>query len=461
MDTDKDLIALTHVCRGWRELFTSRPSLWTRLDFTNVDKTHAYIERSRSLPLEATICKTKAESSLEEALLLAIPHIRRFKSLTIIGTSDSLQNKNLTKRLTSPAPFLKELIIDFNGVPAPFLDSKLLNGNLSSLRTLSLGGAITSLPWRNLGNLTTFKFRRAPQSVITVTQLLDFLESAPQLRDITLHDDSTPTSSETSFSRVVPLPNLQNLTILKGPGGILLNHLSIPDGALLVLDFDFRGGKSPFSRHPPKTAKDLRNLSRITAVNLYFGGESKFVRLAGPGGGLYMLGHWEHDRETSPLGLNRQVLQSLNYFSLHMTWTLTITKYGDVVPADIKKSPPYQVLLRMNDLHTLTLIQCYNSPFISALNPGRTPSRTILCPGLKELILYVEGKDEFNISWLMDMAKERALRGAKLRSVTIVGMGELLPRREVFQLKEHVEHVEYRVEENPPNWDSIPDDGSE
>ena len=38
IDTDKDLVTLTHVCRGWREVFTSHPSLWTRLDFTNIEK---------------------------------------------------------------------------------------------------------------------------------------------------------------------------------------------------------------------------------------------------------------------------------------------------------------------------------------------------------------------------------------------------------------------------------------
>ena len=38
-DMDQDLIALTHVCRGWRDAFISRSSLWTRIDLTNVGKT--------------------------------------------------------------------------------------------------------------------------------------------------------------------------------------------------------------------------------------------------------------------------------------------------------------------------------------------------------------------------------------------------------------------------------------
>jgi len=36
---DEELIALTHVCRAWREMFVSRSSLWTKFDRTNANKT--------------------------------------------------------------------------------------------------------------------------------------------------------------------------------------------------------------------------------------------------------------------------------------------------------------------------------------------------------------------------------------------------------------------------------------
>ena len=37
-DMDQGLITLTHVCRGWRDMFISRSSLWTQLDCMNFDK---------------------------------------------------------------------------------------------------------------------------------------------------------------------------------------------------------------------------------------------------------------------------------------------------------------------------------------------------------------------------------------------------------------------------------------
>jgi len=454
-DTDETLITLTHVCRGWRELFISQPSLWTRLDFTNVSKTNAYVKRSRSLPLEAIIKKTEDKSSLKDAFLPVAPHIARFKSLTICGTSDLLQS--FTEHLTLAAPLLKELVIDFTCNPAPILNDVLFNKDLSSLRVLSLGGVITRLPWKNLWNLTTFKLRCMPGNEITVTQLLNFLESASHLKDITLHD-SIPTSSNASSTRVVPLPHLQNLTIQADRAhSILLNHLCIPARASLVLDFRFGGDKSPLPDHLPKTVKNLENIFRVTTVNLCFDAREKLVQLIGPSGRLYMHGHWEDDVKIAPpLSLDRRILQSLDYFPLHITQRLAITgyaKYESLGPIGIKRSTPYQILLRMADLHTLTLTRCNNLPFIIALNPAHTSPKVVPCPNLEELILYVETQNAFNMPELMSMAKERESEGVGLRSITIVGLGELIPGKEVFKLREHVAHVEYRFEERPPIWD--------
>jgi hypothetical protein len=454
MVADKDLITLTHVCHGWRELYVSHPSLWTRLDFTNVDKTRTYIKRSRSSPLGIVLYKCKGESYLEDAFLLAIPHFRRLKSLTISGTLDPFQN--LSKHFPPPVHVLRELKISLDCKPAPILDSLLFDWDLSSLRTLSLGGVITCLAWKNLWNLTTFELAWAPDNTITVTRLLNFLESALHLRDITLCH-SIPTSSDAPPGRVTPLPHLRKLSVFADPvHSILLNHLSIPPGASLVLSFNFSGDKSPFSDCLPKSARNLKNIFQITTVNLRFDRVEKSVRLAGPSGELYIFGRWEGEAKMAhSVDLDRRILQSLDYFSLHLTRRLAITKYEPPTQTEINTSPPYHVFLRMKDLHTLTLTRCNNLPFILALNPNHNPSKFIPCPNLEELVLYVESRNAFNIPELVCMAKERALRGSKLRSITIVGLGELMPGKEVLRLREHVAQVEYRFEGESPAWDDI------
>lgn len=362
--------------------------------------------------------------------------------------------QELTKHLHLPKPSLEELVVDFSCKPAPTLDTILLNGDLSSLRTLKLGGVVTHLPWKNLSNLTTFKLRCSHGNTITVTKLLNFLESAPLLRDVTLRD-SIPTSSNASPSRVVSLPTITRLAIHGDPRhSILLNHLSIPDGASLVLTFNLRSYMSSFPLCLPKTIENLQNLFHITTVDLRFDGTTEVVHLAGPSGRLYMSGQ---PKRRSLCGPNYEILQSLKYFPLHMTRSLTVVKYSDIIHLRSEEYP-YHVYLLMRDLRTLTLIQCYNLRSILLLNPDCNTQKTIIYPKLEELILYVETQEEFRIRHLMEMAEVRASRGAKLRSLKIVSLGELLPGKEVFQLKKYVEHVEYRIEENPPQRDSILDD---
>ena len=128
---------------------------------------------------------------------------------------------------------------------------------------------------------------------------------------------------------------------------------------------------------------------------------------------------------------------------------------------NIDQSTPYYILLRTEDLRTLTLTQCNNLPFILALTPNQSPPKRVLRPMLRELVLYVEELESLNIRELVIMAKERASAGKKLSSVMIVGLGSLISGKRVFKLKEYVTCVDYRVGEKPPRWDGDPEDGED
>ena len=115
----------------------------------------------------------------------------------------------------------------------------------------------------------------------------------------------------------------------------------------------------------------------------------------------------------------------------------------------------------MKNLRTLVLTKCHNLPFILALNPGETPSNLVICPKLKDLVLYTKEWNGFHITEMLSMAEERASRDAKLSSVTIVGLGELVPGKEAFKLRKYVGRVDYRVDDAPPDWDGNPSEGDE
>ena len=149
-DIGRALVALTHVCRGWRDMLISRSSLRTTLDLMNAEKTRTYIQRSKS-SLKIYLYENEAEgvTYLEDAFSLPMRHTRQLKSLEIRGHN-------------------------------PTFDSRLFGRDLPSLRELAILGTITWLPWNNVNmtNLRVFKLG-SWTPIYGVTQLLDLLESSP------------------------------------------------------------------------------------------------------------------------------------------------------------------------------------------------------------------------------------------------------------------------------------------
>ena len=421
----------------------------------NVDKTRTYIQRSKSSPLKLYLERDEDSTYLDDAFSLVTPHIHRIKSLTIYADAlpDALRYFNHC------APLLEELGIDLTSPRAPVLDSALFRGDLSSLRRLELSGVITHLPWKNLANLTTLILKSCHPGHDFVTRLLDFFENAPLLRKIVL-EDSIPKSSNAPSGRIVLLPHLAILDITAKPAhSVLLNHLRIPTGAILILEFSFSGERSPLQDYLPETFVNLRNLSHVTMVNLNFAAAKKFVQLGGPSGWLRILAQWK-DEAVSQYTMDRRILCSLDPPTLSTAQRLAVSMYQHPRPVKVEKCPVYRTLSSMNYLRTLVLTKCDNLPFILALTPKENPSELLLCPNLEELTLYIKSRIQFHLKPLISMAKERAARNAKLSSVTIVGLGELAPGKEVFKLREHVTRVGYSIDDTPPNWDDLTNESS-
>jgi len=451
--SDEELINLTHVCRNWREIFTSRASLWTFLDCKDPEKTSVYLERSRACPLEIRLGDQHCGPFPNDALLLIDPHLGRLKALTIDGTACHLPG--LIEHFSSPAPLLEKLRIRVGGSRIRLTESTLFGGNLSSLRELRLSGILTNLPWQNLSNLIVFDFRGVPDNTLSVAQLLDFFEGAPLLREIKLKD-SLLDSPNAHAKRVVYLPLLRFLTITAKPTlSILLDHLRIPTGALVVLEFQFGEEVSPVPDHLPTPPNNFGNISHITSGNFYFGSGTA-IRLKGPSGDLYAFGTQDGVGSASS-SLGDRTLQSFNKLCISTIERLSITGYRSIALCQSEKFSTHQTLLLMNNLRALTLIDCLNLTFICALNPDHNTQNTMVCPELEYLVLYVQAKwDVYCSDQLVEMAKARASSGAKLSTIMLVCPREVVPAEKVFALKSHVSHVEYRLDNESPKWDTIP-----
>ena len=453
--TDKALIALTHVCRGWREVLTTFSSLWTRLDCANVEKTRVYLKRSKYSPLEVILRKYGVSRYRTDAFQLVIPHISRAGSLTLTGGGSLFQI--LTTHFSCPIPLLRNLDIDLVLATFPVLNCTLFNGDLSSLCKLRLSGVDPHLPWKNMSKLTSFALQRVPGNKISVTQLLDLFENATFLSEIKL--GSAPNSSDAPPERVVPLPHLKSLTILTDlqRSSTLLNHLSIPPGAFLLLGFDLPGDESLLRTLLPKTSDNLQNISCITSVYLDFVDENFVIRLNGPSGKLRLCGYRDLWTGTTPMIPDRVLLQSLDNFALSKTQELGIAMYESVALRRGDTFAPHHILGAMGDLRTLSLNRCNNLPFILTLDPDQSPSKAVLCPKLESLVLYVKEQWLFHLSELVTMAKARTLEGVKLQSIMLISRDELALEREVSELREYVTRVEYNFGVIPPKWDTISD----
>ena len=188
-DMDEGLLDLTHTCRGWREVFISHSSLWTKLNFANLDETRTLIQHSKS-SLKFHLEDTKASPFNDHLFSLAIPHLHKLKSLTIFAGIES----EVFNYFHYHAPLLEELNIHVPGPQKLSFGNELFSGDLSSLRKLSLVRITTSLPWKNLANLQVFALGCSTLGY-DITQLLDFFESTPLLHTIDLDNQITSLSS--------------------------------------------------------------------------------------------------------------------------------------------------------------------------------------------------------------------------------------------------------------------------
>ena len=455
---EKDVIALTHVCHGWREIFTSRPSLWTRLDCRNVDKTRIYIERSKTLPLNITLRESRDTSLFNRALSVAIPFLSRSNSITISVLSPKTL-MNLLDSLPFSAPLLKEVEIFLHGHHSgrhAVIPSTIFPQHPSPLRKLCLSGVITHLPWRNLSNLSVFEFSHTCESPgsepSVITELLGFFESAPLLRRIALRNLNLRSFAIPSGRRVVRLPNLEKFTANPFSAySTFFDHLSIPTGASvdLYLFFSEGGSLTPFC-----FAKNFKDL-HITTINLFAQPSCRkggYMGLDGPSGRLRAYGrwaHWGYEKESAFFG-------SLCEFDLSNVQRLSAAAWILGSEDKIEASPIFKPLLSMNNLRTLILIRADNTPFIYALNPAKNTPNVILCPALEDLVLYAGKWSMFSIQGLEEMVSERAKRFSKFWSITIISQGEAFyPVEAVLSLRKHVSRVEYKLEVSSPGLDTI------
>jgi len=400
------------------------------------DKVRVYLERSKSSPIDLSLYRRSDAFSHDPFFQITPLVVGRLESLYIEGTPENLQQ--ITAHLSHPAPLLEwmgisggcEYVTDY-----PRLTPTLFNGDLSSLHYLSLEAVCTGLPWRDMINLTSFALDRMPPGEISITQLLDFFESAPHLSDISLY--STALATGVQGGRSVSLACLKRMRITDhGLPSVLLDHLLIPVGAELILDADLLHG-SLIGDILPRSLGNLRNMSNFTAIRLSDWEAHPSMEFGGPNGKvrIYLISP-QHNR-------TRLMLESLTQFDTSGTRRLEI---GNTSP--LSRGPLCQVLLPMKGLRVLVLYECYSPHiFIHALHPSAISLEVVVCPKLEELVLVLrDDVGAFDMEDVIEMAKARASKGKRLETIRIADRGDISDPGRVLELRKHVGHVEHTRE---------------
>ena len=460
---DKGLIALTHVCRQWRDVLAARSSLWTRIHLTSIDITRTLVQRSGSLPLDLYI---KGDENIDDSLALIISHIGRVRSLTINGKA----LPTVLKHFHCNTPLLEELDIEITVDDVTHLDHALFNGGLSSLRELRLCGVETRLPQTNLPNLRVAKLELGGS--YKTTEILDFFESTPLLHTAFI-SVLGPCLSDAPSGRIVHLPHLKDFTFHTSQQDLaLLPHLGIPKGVSFTIPgFSFEEEASRLLRDIPQSLPGFENLPDITTMHLSFDSIEKSMRLSGPSGSLYASTAWEirvppqSDHNLAKDVQNRKILNSFGNPVFSKIQRLAISNYDDEVETRIGGDYRFfQRLSSANNLRTLVLINCEDCcSFIRMLDPRRNRSNFVLCPNMKELIFEVESWKWTYTKDLVETLRSRAsgLRGtaSRISSITWVSrdgkLSEYGQLETLFKAMRHVD-VECRVSNAPPDWCQIP-----
>ncbi|KAL0574623.1 hypothetical protein V5O48_007349, partial [Marasmius crinis-equi] len=264
-------LSLVHVCRHWRGVVASYPTLWGTIDnLRGGEKPEICLKRSRSAPLDVFLSITGPEfAPISPELLESLgTHTSRFRQFHV-NTDGWFSQTPIYQSLKDPAPLLYSLSIvtkgrDVTGGVLP----PIFSNDMPSLRQLTLEH-FTSWPTKYFTNLTHLclfdQWNDTPVSRPSTCQFLDFLESSPALEELaivragpTRHEDNDIPKVH-PHNRQVSLSRLRELSLGDWPTmstlSRFLSHITIPSTTQI-----FVWGQN-FPAPPHITGDQARDLS--------------------------------------------------------------------------------------------------------------------------------------------------------------------------------------------------------
>ena len=206
LQSERDLINTTAVCRHWRTILLSTPHLWCNISGSSALKVRAYLERSKWHPLNVRL-------TLSNSIRLLVPHIRRIVSLRLDLVGQS-QMERIAEHLVEPAMSLRTLLIYSRHVGHTLdIPSSFLGASFPSLRSLFVEDVSSFSGPHTFHSVTSFTLYTNIDIPLDTASLLHALERLPSLETALIKFRARGIPTSITGDRITTLQNLRGMTL--------------------------------------------------------------------------------------------------------------------------------------------------------------------------------------------------------------------------------------------------------
>ena len=268
-ETTKIPLALSQVCRAWRQSALKHAPLWTNILLgirgdRSSERASEFLGRSRTLPVRVTLDMQGARKEppgLKERVGLLAPHAHRLYALRIQGATTALPIHQFLHDLDFPLTALKDFEIVW-GKPTTKLARRFPVIFQGEVPGTLLPYLLNLLPHDKFINLTRFALKTHDRRLqVKLDQLLEILGSSPTLQYLEIEGFYLPDEDEPYYDDddqdtekpILQLPKLRFLSLKQcATSGGFLSRINVPDTTNVILaandPFVLDGG---FHEEPP------------------------------------------------------------------------------------------------------------------------------------------------------------------------------------------------------------------
>ena len=268
-ETTKTPLALSQVCRAWRQSALKHAPLWTNIllgvhSDRSLERATEFLGRSRTLPICVTFDMQgarKEPTGLRERVSFLASHVHRLRALRIQGATTAPPIHQFLRDLDFPFTDLKDFEIVW-GTPTarPPRRFPVLFGN--EIPKSLLPYCFDFSPHDKFTNLTRFALKTHDHRLeIKLDQLLEILGGSPTLQYLEIegfyfeYEDEEfydPDEDEETEKSILQLPQLRFLSLKQCPSGVFLPRINVPatTNVVLIANDPFMSD-SEFHEEPP------------------------------------------------------------------------------------------------------------------------------------------------------------------------------------------------------------------